>query len=86
MATPHTPVTVSSKARYVGRLDSPRGVRVELARLYTEARRGTVDTGDAYRLSLILGQLSKVMEVADLADRLDALEAAAATTGPRRMA
>ena len=75
MASQHTTTATSDKAKYVGRLDTPRGVRVELARLYAEARRGTVGTADAYRLSLILGQLAKAMEVADLADRLEALEA-----------
>ena len=74
MASQRTTGTASDKAKYVGRLDTPAGVRVELARLYTEARRNQIGSGDAYRLSLILGQLSKVMEVADLADRLEALE------------
>lgn len=77
MASPHTTVATSNKAKYVGRLDTPRGVRVELARLYTEARRGNIDTADAYRLSLILGQLSKVMDVSELATRLEELEQAA---------
>lgn len=79
MASPHISVSESTKAKYVGRLDTPAGVRVELARLYTEARRNQIESGDAYRLALILGQLSKVMEVADLAERLEALEDAAPT-------
>ena len=80
MPPPHTPVTNSSKAKYVHRLDTPQGVRKELAALYAECRRGTIDTGDGYRLSLMLGQLAKVLEVTDLADRLEQLEAA---TDPR---
>ncbi len=87
MASQHTTTPASTKAKYVGRLDTPQGVRLELARLYTEARRGQVETADAYRLSLILGQLSKVMEVTELADRLEALEAMARTAAiPRRIA
>ena len=72
--------------KYVGRLDSPGGVRLELARLYTEARRGQIDSGDAYRLSLILAQLVKAIEVADLAERLDALESAHDTPSTLRRA
>lgn len=76
MASQHNTKPATDKAKYVGRLDTPQGVRLELARLYTECRRGTVDSTHGYRLSLMLGQLAKVMEVADLADRLDALETA----------
>lgn len=83
MAAPHTKVTNSTKAKYVHRLDTPQGVRKELAALYAECRRGTVDTADGYRLSLMLGQLAKVMEVADLAERLEVLEEA---TTVRRVA
>ena len=79
MASQHITKPASTKAKYVHRLDTPQGVRKELAALYAEARRGTVDSTDAYRLSLMLGQLAKVMEVADLADRLDALETASAS-------
>ena len=76
MATPHTPKADSAKARYIGRLDTARGVQRELARLYCDARRGDLDSGDAYRMSLILGQLAKSMEVTTLADQLDELEGA----------
>ena len=76
MASPHAPKAESAKARYIGRLNDPRGGQRELARLYCDARRGDLDTGDAYRLSLILGQLSKSMEVTTLADQLNTLEAA----------
>ena len=39
MATSRTTVSASVKGKYVGRLDTPRGVRLELARVYTEAIR-----------------------------------------------
>ena len=74
MATPHMPVANSQKAKYIGRLSTPREVQKELARLYLDARRGALDSGDAYRMSLILGQLAKAMEVTTLADQLDELE------------
>jgi hypothetical protein len=63
-----------AKGKHVARLNTPQGVRREMARLYTDARRGQLDTGDAYRLSLILAQLVKAIETSELADRLDALE------------
>ena len=83
MATPHTRVANSAKQKYVGRLDTPRAVQRELARLYCDARRGDLDSGDAYRLSLILGQLCKSMETTTQADEIEALEAVAAQKGLR---
>ena len=83
MATPHTPKADSAKARYIGRVDTARGVQRELARLYCDARRGDLDTADAYRLSLILGQLCKSMETTTQADEIEALEAVATRKGLR---
>ena len=76
MASPHTPVTNSSKAKYFHRLDKAGGVRRELASVYTDARRGIIDSAEAYRLASILHMLAKVIETSELADELDALEAA----------
>ena len=58
----------------VGRLDSLRGVRRELARLYTDARQGRIQTGDASRLAFILATLAKILEQADLESRVAQLE------------
>ncbi len=63
-----------AKGKHVGRLNTPEGVRREMARLYTDARRGQLPTGDAYRLALILAQLIKAIDSTEIADRLDALE------------
>jgi hypothetical protein len=82
MASPHVTTTPSTKQKYVGRLDTPAGVRLELARLYTECRRGQEDTRTGYTLALMLGQLLKAMETSELADRLEALEAGAAQHTP----
>ncbi len=58
----------------VGRLDSLRGVRRELARLYTDARQGRLQTGDASRLAFILATLAKLIEQEDLEHRVTLLE------------
>lgn len=73
-----------AKGKHVGRLDTPRGVRREMARLYTDARRGQLDSATAYRLSLILAQVIKAIETSELAERLDALEHGSETTPPLR--
>ena len=77
MASPHVPITNSSKARYVHRLDKAGGVRRELAAVYADARRGAIDSADAYRLASILHMLAKVIETSELADQLDQLDDAA---------
>ena len=80
MASPHTPDTNSAKQKCVRRLDKAGGVRRELAAVYTDARRGIIDSAEAYRLASILHMLAKVIETSALADELDALEVA---TGPK---
>ena len=58
----------------VGRLDSLRNVRRELARLYTDARQGRIQTGDASRLAFILATLAKLIEQDDVEQRVALLE------------
>jgi transcription initiation factor TFIIIB Brf1 subunit/transcription initiation factor TFIIB len=60
----------------VGRLDTQPRVRRELARLYREARRGTVSTADASKLANVLSILSRMIENSDLENRLEELEKA----------
>ncbi len=93
MASQHDPAAERKRRLYVPRLDTPGGVRRELARLYTDARkaaaeRGPIDTGDAYRLAMILGTLTKAIETDTLAVEVEALKAAEAArqwAEPRRM-
>ena len=74
MASPHVPTCSSRKLKYVHRTDSAGGIRKELSAVYADARRGTIDSSDAYRLASILHMLSKVVETSELADQLDQLE------------
>ena len=39
--------------------------------MYADARRGAIDSADAYRLASILHMLAKVIETSELADQLD---------------
>ena len=55
----------------------------ELVDIVRGRSRGDLDTADAYRLSLILGQLCKSMETTTQADEIEALEAVAAQKGLR---
>jgi hypothetical protein len=65
------------KAKYVGPLNSVAGVRRELVRVYTEARRDELDVSDASKLANILFQIGRLIEGVDLETRLARLEAAA---------
>jgi hypothetical protein len=58
----------------IGRLDSLKSVRLELAKVYREARGGTLKTEDAGRLTYILTCLAKLIEQSNLEARLTALE------------
>ena len=59
---------------FVARLHNLTGVRRELAKLYTEARRGKLDPADASKLANILQILARVIEGSDLEARLSELE------------
>jgi hypothetical protein len=56
------------------RLDSAVRVRRELARLYGEARAGTLAVGDASKLANVLQILGRMIETGDLEGRLEELE------------
>jgi len=51
-----------------------RGVANELASVYREARRGTLDTAEASRLAYLLGGLGKLLQAAELEARITRLE------------
>lgn len=55
-------------------LSTINAVRVEMARLYREAKAGRIAPADASRLAFILGQVGKLIEVGSLEARLNALE------------
>ena len=66
-----TPVT----RRYRAKLTSVRDVQSQLARLYREARSGTIKVEDASRLANILAILGRMIGDGDLEARIAALEA-----------
>ena len=60
---------------YVTRkLDSLEGIRKEVLRLYKDARRGSLDTLDCYRMATVLGMAAKLLESSELEDRVNQLE------------
>ena len=68
--------TESSPTR-VGRLDTARDVRRELARLYRACRRGDVMPSDGSKMASILGLIIRSIETNEIEERLQRLE------GPR---
>lgn len=58
----------------VSRLDTLVACRRELARLYREARTGTLDTQEATRLTFIVMNIARLIEGGELERRLAALE------------
>ena len=56
------------------RLDTMARVRRELARVYREARAGTLDVADASKLANILQIMGRMIETSEVEARLDALE------------
>ena len=55
-------------------LKSVDNVRVEMAKVYRDMRRGVVDTGDGTKLVYVLAQIGKMIELHDLEVRLELLE------------
>jgi len=49
-------------------------LRLEMARLYRDARHGIVEVGTASRLAYILGELRKMIEAGDLERRIELIE------------
>ena len=56
-------------------LDTCERVRIEMGKLYREARAGTVDVSDASKLANMLNILARLIETSDLEKRLEVLEA-----------
>jgi hypothetical protein len=58
----------------VGQLDNLRAVRREMARLYKEARRGTLESQEATRLVFILQAIGRLIEGGEFERRIEILE------------
>lgn len=72
-STPRQPRQKAFRAR----LNSVRDVQSQLARLYREARSGTIKVEDASRLANILAILGRMIGDSDLEARIAELEAKA---------
>jgi hypothetical protein len=64
----------------VGRLDTLARVRLEMTRLYREARTGKLDSQEATRLAFILQSIARLIEGGDFERRLDEIEKKVAAT------
>ena len=60
--------------RYRCQLDTVQDVKREMAKLYREARSDLVPVQDATKLTWMLGELRKTIELSDFEQRLEALE------------
>lgn len=58
----------------IGPLNSQKGVRSQIAKLYRKAVRGEISPQDASKLTYCLHTLSKVIETETFEDRLKTLE------------
>ena len=65
---------VPTPGRCKAQLNTLEGVRRELARIYREAESGKRDTADASRLTFMLGQIGKLLELTEIERRLTAVE------------
>jgi hypothetical protein len=68
-------MTDRTKVR-IGRLTSVGRVGIEIARLYRHARRGEIETIEAYRLASVLSVLKSCLEASEIEQRLEELETA----------
>jgi hypothetical protein len=60
--------------RYRAKLDTLSDIKREMAKVYREARSGTVDVQDATKLTWMLQAVGKVIEGSDLEKRIEILE------------
>lgn len=77
--SPLTPAPVAAKPprrkAFRARLNTVRDVQNQIARLYREARSGTIKVEDASRLANVLSILGRMIEGGDVEERITALEA-----------
>ncbi len=55
-------------------LKSADNVRLEMAKVYREMRRGDIDAGDGTKFIYVLSAIGKMIELHDLEARLELLE------------
>jgi hypothetical protein len=60
----------------IGRLSTVTMVGCEIARIYKQARRGELDSMEAYRYANVLTALAKCLETSAFEERLTAMEQA----------
>lgn len=60
--------------RYRCELDNVNDIKKEMAKLYREARSDLVPVQDATKLTWMLGELRKTIELSDFEQRLEQLE------------
>jgi hypothetical protein len=65
---------VPTPQRRKAQLNTIEGVRREMARIYRDAEAGKRDTADASKLTFMLAQIGKMLELVDIERRVDALE------------
>lgn len=61
--------------RYRCQLDTVQDVRREMARVYREARSEILDAQTATKLTWMLGEMRKTIEISDIEQRIEKLEA-----------
>ena len=57
-------------------------VRREMARVYRQMRHGRIDTQDATRMTYVLTQIAKIIQVSELDARIEAVERALRMRSP----
>lgn len=77
--SPITPAPAAAKPprrkAFRAKLNTVRDVQNQIARLYREARSGTIKVEDASRLANVLSILGRMIEGGDVEERIVALEA-----------
>ena len=63
-------------------LEALTDVRREMARVYRQMRHGRIDTQDATRMTYVLTQIAKIIQVSELDARIEAVERALGSRRP----
>jgi hypothetical protein len=58
----------------IGKLNTVKACRIELAKVYKDARSGKIEPSDGTRLAFILSQIAKLIESSDLEQRFEIVE------------
>lgn len=73
--SPHPTPQRARRGRYVHRLNKVSNVRMEMSRIYREARLGHLRPGDGTKMIYMLATIGRVIEGSDLERRIAQLEA-----------